>query len=310
VHAFDVVDVSSVHSLTLELLRDDGAAAYLNGIEIARSNLPNGAGFLTLATLPALGDDEATYFPFDVSPHLLIEGTNVLAVEVHQFHVASADLALDVRLFGDVAGPITDSVLSNDSDADGDLLTAVLVSGPAHGELSFAVDGSFIYTPDLDFVGLDTVTYRATDGAFSSNVATVTIDVKPQSAVTGDLNADGNIDRGDLAILIANYGMTEGAAAADGDLDGDGQIGVRDAVALRNAFTPTSAAALIAEKGDSGAGANASTGLNAVRGERGVRRLARTISDDLPAATDRVFASENQDLLVARRLQATGRMRA
>src|SRR5205823_5214791 len=38
-------------------------------------------------------------------------------------------------------------VLANDTDADSDSLSAILVSGPAHGTLGFHADGSFTYTP-------------------------------------------------------------------------------------------------------------------------------------------------------------------
>ena len=69
-------------------------------------------------------------------------------------------------------------VLGNDSDPDGNPLTAVLVgSGPAHGTLTLNADGGFIYTPAADFAGSDSFTYRASDGTLTSNVATVAISV-------------------------------------------------------------------------------------------------------------------------------------
>ena len=40
--------------------------------------------------------------------------------------------------------------------------------------------------------------------------------------VPGDLNGDGDVDLADLAQLLANHGMTEGATYEDGDLEGDG----------------------------------------------------------------------------------------
>ena len=69
-------------------------------------------------------------------------------------------------------------VLGNDSDPNGDALTAVLVSGPSSAA-SFALNanGSFTYTPAPNFNGTDTFTYRANDGTNNSNVATVTITV-------------------------------------------------------------------------------------------------------------------------------------
>jgi subtilisin family serine protease len=74
----------------------------------------------------------------------------------------------------DVAAP---GVLGNDSDADGDPLSAVLASGPASGSLVLNGDGSFRYTPNAGFAGTDSFAYRAFDGADSSNVATVALTV-------------------------------------------------------------------------------------------------------------------------------------
>lgn len=71
-----------------------------------------------------------------------------------------------------------DGVLANDTDADGDELTAVLVTDVAHGTLVLAADGSFVYTPDADYFGTDTFTYVADDGQDPSNEVTVTITIK------------------------------------------------------------------------------------------------------------------------------------
>src|SRR5207253_8718985 len=71
-----------------------------------------------------------------------------------------------------VAGP---GVLANDSDPDGDKLSAILVSGPANGALTLSADGSFTYVPNPGFTGTDSFTYKANDGTTDSNVATVKI---------------------------------------------------------------------------------------------------------------------------------------
>ncbi|HEY7759918.1 MAG TPA: DUF2341 domain-containing protein, partial [Burkholderiales bacterium] len=71
-------------------------------------------------------------------------------------------------------------VLFNDSDADGQPLTAVLVAPPSSAAVfSLNPDGSFSYTPNANFAGTDTFTYRANDGTNNSNIATVTITVNP-----------------------------------------------------------------------------------------------------------------------------------
>lgn len=68
-------------------------------------------------------------------------------------------------------------VLGNDSDSNGDSLTATLVGDVSNGTLVLNADGSFTYEPDPGFVGDDTFTYNASDGTDDSNTVTVTIHV-------------------------------------------------------------------------------------------------------------------------------------
>ena len=56
-------------------------------------------------------------------------------------------------------------------DADGDGLTAVLGADVSSGVLALAADGSFSYTPAVDFNGVDSFTYVANDGTSGSAVA-------------------------------------------------------------------------------------------------------------------------------------------
>ncbi len=76
-----------------------------------------------------------------------------------------------------------DGVLANDSDGDGDPLSAVLASTTANETLTLNSDGGFAYTPDSGFDGDDSFTYRASDGLATSNLATVTITVEPVKAL-------------------------------------------------------------------------------------------------------------------------------
>ena len=79
----------------------------------------------------------------------------------------------------------TPGVLGNDTDPDGDALTAVLVSGPAHGSLTLRPDGSFAYTPAPGFSGTDSFSYAASDGALQSAPVTVALTVTPAVPTTG-----------------------------------------------------------------------------------------------------------------------------
>jgi VCBS repeat-containing protein len=71
------------------------------------------------------------------------------------------------------------SVLTNDSDVDGDVLTAVLIAAPSHGSLLLDLYGTFVYSPYANWNGTEQFTYAAFDGALHSNVSTVTITVNP-----------------------------------------------------------------------------------------------------------------------------------
>ena len=70
-------------------------------------------------------------------------------------------------------------VLSNDSDVDGDTLQAQVVDGPANGTVVLQSNGSFLYTPNANFGGSDSFTYKVTDGTTETAAATVYITVNP-----------------------------------------------------------------------------------------------------------------------------------
>lgn len=81
-----------------------------------------------------------------------------------------------------VAAP---GVLANDENPLTASLMAVLVTNPAHGSVNLKANGSFTYTPQASFIGIDSFTYRASNGQ-NSNVATVTIAVVQRPPVAVD----------------------------------------------------------------------------------------------------------------------------
>jgi len=85
------------------------------------------------------------------------------------------------------------NVLANDLDADSDVLTAALVSGPTDGTLTQNPDGTFTYTPGKSFTGQDSFTYSATDGQTGAELipATVTITVSAMAAPLSSPAAPG-----------------------------------------------------------------------------------------------------------------------
>jgi hypothetical protein len=134
-------------------------------------------------------------------------------------------------------------VLLNDEDVDvGDVLTAIKVSDPADGTLTWNPnnDGSFKYKPDADWNGTDSFTYKANDGSMDSNIATVNILVNPINekpvalndsysvnednnlvvVVPGVLKNDKDVDVGDILTAIKVSDPTYGTLLWNPNNDG------------------------------------------------------------------------------------------
>ncbi len=100
------VVIPSKVELTLRLLRDDGALVYLNGVEVRRDNLPPGLiHSQTLASMSVGGTDETTFFESTIPASLVVPGTNLIAVEVHQYSVNSGDLSFALELVANAEPP-------------------------------------------------------------------------------------------------------------------------------------------------------------------------------------------------------------
>ncbi len=126
-------------------------------------------------------------------------------------------------------------LLANDSDPDGDSLTASLVSGPSNGSLSLNADGSFTDTADTGYTGEDSFVYSVSDGALTDR-ATVTLNVQAilvnagpsQTLLAGaSTQLAGSIDPGDLSVSSIQW-----------DFDYDGTTFVAD-TAGTGTLTPT-----------------------------------------------------------------------
>lgn len=97
---FSVPAVSALaDTLVLNLLRDDGALVYINGQEVVRSNMPAGpVAYPTFSSAVVSDQDELTYFEYHIPRAVLINGTNTIAVEIHQCNSSSSDLGFDLEL--------------------------------------------------------------------------------------------------------------------------------------------------------------------------------------------------------------------
>jgi hypothetical protein len=80
---------------------------------------------------------------------------------------------------GEILKRSAPAVLGNDSDPDGDRLSAARASSPRHGKLTLRSNGSFVYTPKEGYHGMDSFTYAASDGNGGTDTARVEITVWP-----------------------------------------------------------------------------------------------------------------------------------
>jgi hypothetical protein len=90
---------SALTSLTLRILRDDGAVFYINGTEVFRSNMPSGTiSYNTWASTALGAPAESTFVQTTLNPSALLAGWNMLAVEIHQANGTSTDISFDLEL--------------------------------------------------------------------------------------------------------------------------------------------------------------------------------------------------------------------
>jgi Bacterial Ig domain/FG-GAP-like repeat/FG-GAP repeat len=112
--------------------------------------------------------------------------------------------------------PVTISVLANDSDPDGDPLSVVGVTQPAHGTAVANADGTVTYTPFANFLGSDSFSYAAGDGKGGIALAQVTINVGGGATLNAAPTA-----RPDVATVLQGAAVTTNVLANDTDPDND-----------------------------------------------------------------------------------------
>src|SRR5262249_11467863 len=145
--------------------------------------------------------DSFTYKANDGQANSNVATVSITVNSVNDVPVAAAD-SYSVLEDNTLTVPVATGVLANDTDADGDPLTAQLVASVSHGTLTLNADGSFTYTPAANFNGTDSFTYKASDGQATSAVTTVTITVTAVNDVPVAGN-DGYTTDEDTTLTVA-----------------------------------------------------------------------------------------------------------
>jgi len=125
-----------------------------------------------------IGSDSFTYTINDGNGGTATATVNVTVNAVNDAPVAVADsiTLIEGGTATVLVGGAT-SILANDTDADGNPLTAILVTGPVNGTLTLNANGTFSYTHNGSETTSDSFTYRVNDGTVDGNTVTVTISV-------------------------------------------------------------------------------------------------------------------------------------
>lgn len=172
----------------------------------------------SLLYTPNTNYNGADAFTYTLSDGELTSALATVAITVTAVNDAPIALGNSYNTNEDtVLSVVAPGVLGNDSDVDGTPLQAARVTLPAHGTLTLAANGSFVYTPAANFNGIDTFTYRASDGLLSSNIATVTISVAAVNdapvAVADSYSTDQNV-----ILDVPARGLLNNDTDVDGDV--------------------------------------------------------------------------------------------
>jgi VCBS repeat-containing protein len=178
--------------------------------------LASDGGFTYAPTVGFTGADSFTYQVNDGMATSNVATVTITVAVANGPPVAVAD-SYSVAESTPLAVTAANGVLANDTDPDGNTLTAVLVSGPSNGTLTLQASGAFNFSPAANFSGPVTFTYQADDGTARSNTATVTITVNAVNDAPA-AQADAYTTAEDTTLNVA---AAQGVLANDTDADGN-----------------------------------------------------------------------------------------
>jgi hypothetical protein len=221
-----VADAYGVHTNTAETVAAPGVLANDTDADgdllTAHLMFPPTNGLITLnldgsfTYTPTPGFSGTDTFTYVANDGHVDSAPAVVTLTVHAADVPpqTAQAVYSIRPGDTLTVDAVASVLTDDTDADSDPLTAQLISNVSHGTLNFSADGTFIYTPNPGFVGADSFSYQPSDGAVNGPVTMVIINV---------VNSPPEAEP-DQYYVHANQTLTVGAAGVlenDGDADYD-----------------------------------------------------------------------------------------
>jgi len=237
------------------------------------------SGILTLSPngdfvyQPAANFNGADSFTYRATDGTLLSNIATVTITVQAVNDAPTAVAdgysTDEDQLLNVSAP---GVLGNDTDVDGNPLTAALVDDVGNGSLTLNANGSFSYTPTGAFNGTDSFTYEANDGGLDSNTVTVTITVNavnnaPTVVAPTDQTINEDTATNALAVTVA-------------DVDSAVNGLVVSATSSNQTLVPNANIAL------GGSGANRTILVTPAGNQNGSATITVTVSDGALTGTD------------------------
>ena len=231
--SFNVSNPTAYQTLRLGLKRDDGAIVYLNGQEVARSNMPSGTvEYDDFAAGVAGGGDETTFYEYELDVSLLTSGTNVFAVEVHQANASSSDISFDLRLEGGTFDTGSGNIYYTTDGSDPRLSGGTINPNAVNfNGTPFALSQSTILKARVrngsEWSPVNVAQYLIDPAATAESLAITEINYNPYAPLTqfGDLDVDNDefefielMNTSDSRIDLT--GVRFAAADNDGDTEG------------------------------------------------------------------------------------------
>jgi hypothetical protein len=234
VREVEVRDAAGARGASLRIHYDDGFAAYLNGVEIARVNLAAGAAHDAPAT--AAIEPEEIVIDLATRLDLFLEGRNLLAIEAHNAALDSSDLTISAELRVETAAGVEKLVPQEASwffhrgrsAPPADWKAAAFEPSPRATAVEVTGAGTYRYELEVE------------DGSGSRDTVEVSLTVLPedgsQAFRRGDADGGGGVDISD-AVLVLNWlflGGEEPSCIDAADADDSGEVDIADAVRVLN----------------------------------------------------------------------------
>ncbi len=177
----DELELSIIENVKFGKLKTISTGFSVNGSFNYTSNKTNGVDYFVY--------ELTDHHKSDSAKCIFVIGTNTDPVANNDSYYTSLNKKLNVSA--------SLGILANDNDANDDVLFIDVINSTQNGSLSVDGDGSFVYTPDNGFVGVDNFTYYITDLDKNSENVTVTIYVNTSVIANVTDDADNETIPGD-----------------------------------------------------------------------------------------------------------------